>query len=758
MQEIQEIWTEKYRPKLLKELVGHDDIVKRLENFIKNKSLPHCLFAGPAGIGKTTCALAIAREFFGSNWHSNFLELNASVTPDTPILIKQNGKIKRTNFAELDKEYFKNEETHTDRLPVSDLEILSIDNDYKICSKPVNYIFRHKKDKIAKLKFEGGIVKTSLDHSVMILNQDGELEDKKVSDLKEGDFLVTFKTEIGGETGNIDVKAFKPDLYVNLKSGRRLNPKIKTVLDSIELDDDISWSMGLYLAEGCLSHPKSDQFIYVLGYPKEKDMAKRVENIFLNLNLPVYKPMGRSGFDRNKESSIQIRILNTQMGRFFSNNFYGDSKIKRAPNKRVPDFIFRAAPKARISFIRGYHDGDGCGKWGHVARMSSRSRECLIDIAWLGRISGMETSCFEGESRIIWENPKFTYIKSELIPSFIAQNIIKKYNLPLTYLLRHSLYHKKSGRVSKKAMKSILEKIEIDDDFIKRMKKLVASDISVVEIKNIDIVDYDGYVYDVSVPDTQMFWGGTIPILLHNSDERGIETIRVKVKDFARTMPISGSFKIVYLDEADSLTKDAQHALRRTMENYSSSCRFILACNYSSKIIPPIQSRCAIFKFSTLKENIITKFLDRICKNEKLGCEEDALKAIVYVSGGDMRKAINMLQMTSFDGKLTKENIYAMAGKDPEEVKKMVLLALSRKFKESREILLKLLYERGMSGEDVIKEVHDQIFHIDIEDREKIHLLEKIGEIEFRITEGSNPRIQLESLLAQIALISGTKK
>jgi len=240
---------------------------------------------------------------------------------------------------------------------------------------------------------------------------------------------------------------------------------------------------------------------------------------------------------------------------------------------------------------------------------------------------------------------------------------------------------------------------------------------------------------------------------LNASDERGIETVRVKVKDFARTMPIAGSFKIVYLDEADSLTKDAQHALRRTMENYADTCRFILACNYSNKILPPIQSRCAILKFLPLKENHVMKFLLQIVKGEKLVADEESLKAVLYVAEGDMRKAVNLLQMASFDGKVTRETVYSLASREPEEVKKMLLFAIAGKFKEARAVLLSLLSEHGLAGEDIIKEIHDQTFNLEFDDRQKITLLEKIGEYEFRITEGSNPRIQLESLLAQIALL-----
>lgn len=242
---------------------------------------------------------------------------------------------------------------------------------------------------------------------------------------------------------------------------------------------------------------------------------------------------------------------------------------------------------------------------------------------------------------------------------------------------------------------------------------------------------------------------------LNASDERGIDTIRVKVKDFARTIPLSGLFKIVYLDEADSLTRDAQHALRRTMEKYSSIARFILACNYSSKIITPLQSRTAIFRFSQLSEGEITKFLEDISKKEGLRVDGNAFETIVYLSEGDMRKAINILQTVSItDKKITQDVIYSVTSKaDPNAVKKMLLIAMDGNFIAAREQLLSLLLERGIAGEDIIKEIHNQIFSMDMPDSKKIQLIEKVGEYEFRLTEGSNPRIQLEALLAQIGLI-----
>jgi replication factor C small subunit len=240
---------------------------------------------------------------------------------------------------------------------------------------------------------------------------------------------------------------------------------------------------------------------------------------------------------------------------------------------------------------------------------------------------------------------------------------------------------------------------------------------------------------------------------LNASDERGIDTIRVKVKEFARIIPMNNMFKVIYLDEADSLTKDAQHALRRTMENYSHICRFILACNYSSKIIEPIQSRTAVFRFKTLSNEEIYEFLEKIAEKEGLKIDKKIIDILVKLSDGDMRKAVNTLQMAATSKKITEDTIYSLINRpEPEDVKNM-LLACSSDFKKARTMMIKLLYERGLSPEDVLKEIYTQIYNLDISDEKKLRMIEKLGEYEFRLTEGSNPQIQLEAMLAQFTLI-----
>jgi len=242
---------------------------------------------------------------------------------------------------------------------------------------------------------------------------------------------------------------------------------------------------------------------------------------------------------------------------------------------------------------------------------------------------------------------------------------------------------------------------------------------------------------------------------LNASDERGIDVIREKVKDFARQQTAFGSaFRIIYLDEADALTKDAQHALRRIMESYSHVCRFILACNYSGKIIHPIQSRTAVFRFSALKEENVEEYLRNIVEKEKLRVDEDAYNAIFRVAEGDLRKATNVLQLASTHSHITEDVIYSATNRaDPAAVRKMLDTSIAGRFREARSQLLSLLNERGLAGEDIIKEIHAQLYNLDVSDIQKLQMVEKLGEYEFRMTEGSNPQVQLEAMLAQFALI-----
>jgi len=243
---------------------------------------------------------------------------------------------------------------------------------------------------------------------------------------------------------------------------------------------------------------------------------------------------------------------------------------------------------------------------------------------------------------------------------------------------------------------------------------------------------------------------------MNASDERGIQIVRGKIKDFARLKPFNAEFKIVFLDESDALTAEAQQAMRRTMEKYTSTTRFILSCNYSSKLIPPIQSRCAIFRFKPLSLEEVEHGLHNIAKKEGLEITKAGMDALLKVAEGDMRKAINTLQSVSIlSKKIDEDSVYSVAASlRPEDVKAILALALDKKFLESRKKLSELMINRGLSGLDVIKAIHREIIHIDIPDKVKAALIDKLGEYEFRIVEGGTEDLQIEAFLAQVAMIN----
>lgn len=254
-------------------------------------------------------------------------------------------------------------------------------------------------------------------------------------------------------------------------------------------------------------------------------------------------------------------------------------------------------------------------------------------------------------------------------------------------------------------------------------------------------------------------WAGRF-LELNASDERGIGVVRGKIKEFARVGTAdSQGFKIVFLDEADALTHDAQSALRRTMEKFTATTRFILSCNYSSKIIDPIQSRCAVFRFRPLTQDQVKKYVRKISKEENIEITAEGVDALLFVAKGDLRRTVNTLQLAAaLGGPVTDESIYKTTSTArPEEVKKLLETALDGDFMAARNVLDNLLIEYGLSGEDVIRQIHRTVFDLTVPDKQKVLLVDKVGEIEFRMVEGANERIQIEALLAHFVLAGQTK-
>jgi len=241
---------------------------------------------------------------------------------------------------------------------------------------------------------------------------------------------------------------------------------------------------------------------------------------------------------------------------------------------------------------------------------------------------------------------------------------------------------------------------------------------------------------------------------LNASDERGINVVRETVKTFARIKSIGEiPFKILILDEADNMTGDAQQALRRTMERFTETCRFILIANYSGKIIEPIQSRCAPFRFTYLSKEDQDKYLRHIAAQEKVKLLDKGEEAIFEVSGGDLRRAINTLQAAASLGKpIDSETVYSVIGRaNPADVRGMLDLAMKGDFIGSRDKLREMILKYGVAGSDIIRQIHIEIFRMkNVPELWKVKLADVIGEVDFRLVQGSDEEVQLSALLARL--------
>mgnify|MGYP001413240114 CR=1 FL=1 len=246
---------------------------------------------------------------------------------------------------------------------------------------------------------------------------------------------------------------------------------------------------------------------------------------------------------------------------------------------------------------------------------------------------------------------------------------------------------------------------------------------------------------------------------MNASDERKLESIRTKVKSFARTAPVPGTnFKVIFLDEADALTPDAQGALRRIMEQYAQTCRFILSCNYSSKIIEPIQSRCAVFRFRPLADADVLDQVKSVAKSEKVGLDDEAAEALVRISQGDLRKAITALQVAAaLETNVSRELIYETSATAPPETLHQYLMACRQDgFHAARRRLRDLLDKHGLAGTDFVNQLHRELYGADfLSEMQKLELTELMAEIDFRLVEGGGEAIQLDALTARLSKLLG---
>ncbi|XP_076007048.1 replication factor C subunit 5 [Genypterus blacodes] len=238
---------------------------------------------------------------------------------------------------------------------------------------------------------------------------------------------------------------------------------------------------------------------------------------------------------------------------------------------------------------------------------------------------------------------------------------------------------------------------------------------------------------------------------LNASDDRGIDVVRGPVLSFASTRTIfKRGFKLVILDEADAMTQDAQNALRRVIEKYTENTRFCLICNYLSKIIPALQSRCTRFRFGPLAPDQMIPRLEYVIQQENIDVSPDGMKGIVTLSAGDMRRSLNILQSTSMAyGKVTEDTVYTCTGHPlRSDIANILDWSLNKDFTAAYNQILELKTLKGLALNDILTEIHLLIHRVDFPPAVRMTLLIKLADIEHRLASGTNEKIQLSSMVA----------
>ncbi len=761
------MWVEKYRPKKLEELANQVNVKERLAPLLGKKAeLPHLLFAGPPGSGKTTTALIIAKEILGEHWSDYTLSLNASVAPDTPVMVRVDGKVRLVDFKWLSSRYFGDD--HSKYAYPANLEVLSLDRDrLEPGFKRVQNISRHRAVSLAEISFNGGSVCTTLDHSVMVLNDEGEVEEKAVRDLRGGDLLVTFRAEI--ESNSTEIPA--PEFKTGINRGVPTNPSTGIPLESLLLNKESSWVLGSYLAEGCVSLPETGGGVTVLTYrfPDESELIERTAAYFRSsMGLHTHSHTIVSG-SSGKRSGIQLTICSKKLARFLAKHFYSDGvETHHANFKRVPDFVFSAPTPLREEFLKGYM-GDASGDWEGILRYSSVSKLVLIGTSWLGRVTGLHTSIFKKECRISWNQPTFSYFVGDLTVAspFVRflEGLRGRAGFNWRYDMRHQLYGKKCKALSKALALSLLQKVDTcilspeDGVIFEKLKRLATSPLYTAQVTNVGVREHDGYVYDLSVLGSETFWGGTTPVLLHNSDERGIDMVRERVKTFARYADRREGvpFRLIILDESDEMTADAQTALRRIMEESSQFTRFLLIANYSSGVIEPLQSRCALFRFQRLDETSVITHLKEIARKEKVKLSDERVFSAIFEStNGDLRQAINLLQAASASGEVTLEKVRAVTGSNVKgRVDEIIRLALDGEFEEARLKMVELTRVYGIPERDFLRLANEVLNSLKVDTAGTA--IGILAEYDYRLVMGAQPELQLTAMLAALSALKKRK-
>jgi replication factor C small subunit len=745
-----EIWIEKYRPQSLDEVVGHDDITARLLNYINRQELPHLLFAGPAGTGKTTSSIAIAREIYGDDWQENFLELNASDQRGIDVVRDRIKSFARASFGGYDHRIIFLDEADALCVPPETKVITGYPSSPEV--KPIEEVATDG-EPIPSVDFgtneiqsdtgklvDSGVadffeveleddrtVLASLGHPFFVVGDDGRLVEKELRELSPGDEIADLKDDVGvsqcdvcgawtaGRFCSVDCKN---EGHSREMQGRG-NP-----MHGVEWSNDRREKIIEKLSDGRLSGDNNPNYggefhgvsVWEMDEQTIEEFCEQISELRSDTSWDewvvdadpetVKEKIGNASAEwwanLDEERKTEVIEKSTENCEYPVYDITGDNNPMRDPE--VAQKVSEA--------LQGHEPTGGnirhSEELGHLVRS-----DWEYEVAKALQDTGID---YEYE-------PEFELSDSVFHPDFLLDDTVIE-------------------------VKGVAE-LWGQPDKVREFMETYGDDYTFVVVGDGALPHDEHYERDEFEP-ALVSDGGVKPV--QTAEIRRIEHSH-RGKAYNISMEGTPNFMLANGILTHN-TSDAQSALRRTMEQFSDNTRFILSCNYSSQIIDPIQSRCAVFRFSPLGDDAVAEQIEVIAEVEGIELTDDGMDALVYAADGDMRKAINGLQAAAvMGGVVDEEAVYTITSTArPEEIREMVTAALSGDFTASRAQLDSLLTDVGIAGGDIIDQMHRSVWEFDLSEREAVRLMERIGEADYRITAGANEQIQLEALLASLAL------
>jgi replication factor C small subunit len=744
-----EIWIEKYRPTTFDDIHGQEDIVDRLRSYVERDDLPHLLFSGPAGVGKTTASTAIARAIYGDDWQENFLELNASDERGIDVVRDRIKNFARSSFGGYDHRVIFLDEADSLCVPpgtevvagypsspeVKPIEEVAEDGEpmpsvdfetNEIQSDKGQLVDSGTADFFEVELSDGRTITASLTHPFFVVGEDDELVEKELRELAPGDEIADFKDDIG---------VSPCEVCGEWTAGRFCSLDCKNEGHSREMQGD---GNPMYGTEW------SDE-------RREKIVEKLSDGRFAGENNPNYggEFHGTNVWQMDEETVEQFR---GKLSELRSGTPWDEWVVDADPE----------AVKKRIS--------EASREWWESLEEDERQRVIR---------EGVE-NCDYPVCDITGDNnpmrdPEVAQKVSEALQGHEPTGGNIRHSEELGHLVRSDWEYEVAKALQDAGVEYEYEpEFELSDsmfhpDFL--------IDDTVVEVKGVaelwgqteKVEEFletygDEYTFivvgDGELPHHEHYKREEFdPAVVSDGGRKAVETVEIDRIEYSHR---GRAYNISMRDTPNFMlangvlthnTDDAQAALRRTMEQFADNTRFILSCNYSSKIIDPIQSRCAVFRFSPLGDDAVRAQIIEIADAEGIEVTEDGLDALVYAASGDMRRAINALQAAATTGEVVDEEaVYLITSTArPEEIEEMVAAAIDGDFAAARSQLETLLVDAGMAGGDIIDQLHRSAWDFDLDDRTTIRLMERIGEADYRITAGANERVQLEALLASLA-------